>query len=281
MTASSQQHPELTVEFVSQQPVGTIQGDARILVRLAGYEGRTILRLRRYLAHARPLRYRDLAQDGSALGPERETVTLPTDDERLIECDVDLPPGVAAREYFLHWELDPDDHPAIGVRGEEMLLFRAYLLGRGEDCEGGEGGAEEVWQQRLIRIQWWPTEDMTESAFHRWCTSESTPPPLREALQQLLRAEVQTPRVCEPCHARNDLDLLLAQDKVWECSAEPELEEIRRLVVVRDLMGLSKNVFAGTLPTDHQHEDLTAQLATARERQNARRIAYAPPVTPA
>ncbi|WP_194910911.1 hypothetical protein [Catenulispora rubra] len=269
MTASSQQSPELTVESQSEQAIGTVRGQARILVRPGEHEAATTLRLRRYLPRLSLLRYRDLAQDGSALGPERDAATLPNDDPRITECVVDVPPGAATREYRLEWELNPDDHPAIGVSGEELLLFRAYLVDRGED---GADGAEEIREQRLIRIRWAPPSD----AFDRWCTSASTPEPLREALQALLLAEVQTPRICELCHARDDLDLLLAQDRVWECSAEPELEEIRRLFVLRELTGHSMRTFAGTLRTKHHHEDLSAQLAAARERQKARLIAYAP-----
>ncbi|MEY9855581.1 hypothetical protein ABH935_001185 [Catenulispora sp. GAS73] len=266
MTASSQQYPELTVESVIDQLVGTVHGQARILVRPAELEAGMTLRLRRFLPRVSLLRYRDLAQDGSELGPERDAVTLPNDDPRHVECVVDLLPGAATRVYRLEWELNPDDHPAIGVRGQEALLFRAHLVDRGED------GVEEIREQGLIRIHW---EDHS-SAFDRWCRSTSTPEPLREALQELLLAEIQTPRTCELCHARDDLDLLLAQDRVWECSAEPELEEIRRLFVFRELAGLAETSFAGTIRTRHNHEDLSAQLAAARERQKARLIAYAP-----
>jgi hypothetical protein len=150
VTASSQQNPSLTVEFVSDQLVNTVRGHARILVRPAEHEAGTTLRLRRYLPRLTLLRYRDLAQDGSELGPERDAVILPNDDPRRIECSVDVLPGAATREYRLEWELNPDDHPAIGVRGEELLLFRAYLVDRGED------GVEKIWEQRPIRIEWIP-----------------------------------------------------------------------------------------------------------------------------
>jgi len=269
VTASNQQTPELTVESVIVHPVGTARGHARILVRPADHEAGTTLRLHRYLPRLTLLRYRDLAQDGSELGPERDAAILPSDDPRRIECAVDVPPAAATREYRLEWELNPDDHPAIGVSGQELLLFRAHLLDRSED------GAEKILVQRLIPIQW----ASPSSALDYWRTSASTPEPLREALQALLDAEIQTPRICELCHARDDLDVLLAQDQVWECSAEPELEEIRRIVVLRELTGDSRRTFAGTVRTKHHHEDLSTQLAAARERQKARLIAYAPPGT--
>lgn len=261
----------MRVEFVDAQPVDTVRGDARILIRPSHHEAGSVLRLRRYLPHLSLLRYRDLAQDGSVLGSERDALILPNDDPRLIECEVTLPPGAETREYRLAWELNPEDHPQIGVSGEEMLLFRAYLLDRGAD------GAEEIREQHLIRIQWVPPEDPS-TAFHRWRTSARTPEPLREALQALLEAEVQTPRTCELCHARKDLDLLLAQDRVWECSTAPELEEIRRVVVLRELTGFER-AFADTLRTRHEHEDLSEQLAAARERRRARLAAHAPPGT--
>jgi hypothetical protein len=269
VTASSQESPELTLECEVYQPVGTVRGHARILIRPTGHEAGVTLRLRRYLPHLTLLRYRDCAQDGSALGPAHDAVIVPNEDGRRLECDVDLPPGAATREYRLEWELIPEDHPAIGVSGGELLLFRAYLLDHAED------GSEKIWEEPLIRIQWGPPEDPSIT-FDRWCTSESTPEPLREALRALLYAEVQRPRVCKGCSERDDLDLLLAQDRVWDCSAEPALEEIRSLVVLRELTGLSRNGFVGTLRTKHDHEDLSEQLAAARERQQARLIAYAP-----
>ena len=272
MTASGEQIRALTAECAESQPVGTVRGDARVLVRPAEHQAGAILRLRRYLAHLNVLRYRDLAPDGSALGPERDVATLSKDDPRLIDCGVDLPLGAVSREYRLEWELNPDDYPAIGVLHEEMLLFRAHLLGRGED------GAETIWEQQLIRVRWEESED-PNTGLDRWCSGTKTPEPLREALKQLLAAETQKPRVCEGCHARNELDLFLAHDRVWECSAEPELEEIRRLIVLRDLTGHSRNTFVGTLATRHDHEDLSAPLAAARERHAARIAEYAPPGT--
>ena len=269
MTASGEQLPALTTEYDVGQPVGTVRGHARVLVRPAEHQADAILRLRRYLAHLSLLRYRDLAQDGSPLGPERDVPTLPSADPRIIDCLVDLPRAAVSREYRLEWELSPDDHPAIGVANEEMLLFRAHLLGR------GEGGAETIWEQQLIRVRWELPED-AETAFDRWCTSASTPEPLREALKVLLEAEVQRPRGCKGCNARHDLDLFLARDTVWECSAEPELEEIRRLVVLRELTGLSRMTRTGTVMTRHDHEDLSVPLAAARERHEARMAEYAP-----
>jgi hypothetical protein len=273
VTAPGDQIPALTAEYDVGRPVGTVRGTARVLVRPADHQAGAILRLRRFLAHPSLLRYRDLARDGSALGPERDAVTLSSDDPRVIDCGVDLPLGAVSREYRLEWELNPDDHPAIGVANEEMLLFRAHLLGRGED------GAETIWEQQLIRVRWDPTEDV-DTAFDRWCTSASTPEPVREALKALLDAEVQKPRVCEGCHARNELDLFLARDRVWERTAEPELEELRRLFVLRELIGPSRVASTGTLMTRHDHdEDLSAPLAAARERHAARIVEYAPPET--
>jgi len=277
VTASNQQSPGLTVECDIDQPIGTVRGRARLLVRPAEHEAgtTTTLRLRGYLPRLSLLRYRDLAQDGSELGPERDAAILPNDDPRRTECVVDVLPGAATREYRLEWELNPDDHPAIGVAGQELLLFHAFLVDHGEGGENGEDGVEKIWEKQLIRIRWEPPEDPS-SAFDRWCRSANTPEPLREALQALSQAEIQMPRTCELCQPRYDLDLLLAQDRVWECSAEPELEEIRRLIVLRELTGLSKSVFVGTIRTRHHHEDLSAQLTAARERQKARLIAYAP-----
>ncbi|MEY9909969.1 hypothetical protein ABIA35_006213 [Catenulispora sp. MAP12-49] len=166
MAASSQESPELTAEFTMEQPVGTVRGHARILIRPTDDGAGTILRLRRYLPHVTLLRYHDCAQDGSVLGPERDAVIVPGEDPRHIECAVDLSPGAVTREYRLEWELDPDDHPAIGVGGGEMLLFRAYLMDRSED--GAEkNGAEKTWDQRRIVIRWSSPEDPS-SAFDRW-----------------------------------------------------------------------------------------------------------------
>jgi hypothetical protein len=271
VTASSEQIRALTAECAESQPVGTVRGDARVLVRPAEHQAGAILRLRRYLAHLTVLRYRDLAQDGSALGPDRDGVALSHDDPRVGDYGVDLLPGAVSREYRLEWELNPDDHPTIGVAHQEMLLFRVHLLGR------GEGGEETVWENALIRVRWDPPEDV-DTAFDRWCTSANTPEPLREALKELLDAEVLRHRGCQGCNDRFDLDLLSARDRVWECSAEPELEELRRLFVLRELVGPSTVSRIGTVMVRHEHdEDLSVPLAAARERHAARMAEYAPP----
>lgn len=258
------------MESVRDLLVGTVRGHARILVRPAEHDAGTILRLRRLLPRVSLLRYRDLAQDGSELGPERDAVILPNGDPRHTECVVDLPPGAAIREYRLEWQLNPDDHSTIGVEGREMLLFSVYLVDRGED------GAEKVWPAQRIIVRW---EDAFD-AFARWWANANIPESLQRAWEALRRAEIRISRVCELCRERDELDLLLAQDRVWECSAAPELEEARRMVVLRELTGISRNVVASKERTrHHHHEDLTEQLAAARERQRARLIAYAPPRT--
>lgn len=277
MTASSDQNPALTVDFAGDRLVGTVRGQALVRVQAQDSEADAILRLRRFLPRVSLLRYRDLSRDGSPIGSERDAAILPNDDPRLLDCALDLPPGAVAREYRLEWELNPDDHPAIGKDGHEMLLFRAFLLTRDED------GAERIREQRPIVIRWREADalscqeaDALFSSFRRWSTSPSTPEPLREALQALLREEAESPPSCELCRARSDLDLLLAQDRVWECSAAPELQEVRRLFVRRELAGNSDGDRIARYRMHHDHEDVSAPLAAARERREARLLAYAP-----
>jgi hypothetical protein len=256
----------LTVDFSACVRVGQVRGAAVVRVRPPHGAAWTGLRLRRFLPRLTLLRYRDLAVDGSPLEPEREGVALPHDDPRNFDVQVDLPPGAAAREYRLEWELDPGDHPTIGVEGNELLLFRAYLLDRDQE------GAEQMREQRSITVEWVDVDRLVR----HWTATPRTPAPLREALRTLLRTEVKNLPQCAQCRMRFELDRLLAEDRVWDCSEGAELEEIRRLLVERELAGIADQDVILRWHQHHAHEDLDEHVAAARERHRARLLAYAP-----
>jgi hypothetical protein len=144
----------LTLDYHPYAPVGTVRGRALVRVRPPRHGRGTVLRLRRYLPRLTSLRCRDLAQDGSALGPERDPVPMPNADPRNLDWRVDLTPGLVTPEYRLEWELDPAADPTIGVDGKTLLLFRVYLLDRGQD------GAEEIQDQGLITVEWTRADDL-------------------------------------------------------------------------------------------------------------------------
>jgi hypothetical protein len=256
----------LTVDFPACVRVGQVRGGAVVRVRPPQDAAWTGLRLRRFLPRLTLLRCRDLAVDGSPLEPEREAVVLPQDEPRNFDVEVDLPFGAVAREYRLEWELDPDDHPTIGGEGNELLLFRAYLLGRDQE------GAEQIREQRIITVEWVDVDGLVR----HWTGTPRTPAPLREALRTLLRAEVKNLPQCARCRMRFELDRLLAEDRVWDCSEGTELEEIRRLLVERKLAGIADQDVILRWHQHHVHEDLDEPLAAARDRHRARLIAYAP-----
>ncbi|WP_042381783.1 hypothetical protein [Streptacidiphilus melanogenes] len=267
MTAPTDQRDCLTVDFSAHEATGTVRGEALVRVRPPKRPAWTALRLRRYLAQLTLLRCRDLGPDGSPLGPEHDAAAVPCgDDPRSLDLQVELGPGAVSREYRLEWQLDPADHPTIGVEGRELRLYRAHLLGRGPD------GAEQVREQRLITVEWVKRDALL--GFR--ARSARTSGPLREALKAMVRAEEKNLPKCPECRTRYELDRLLALDRVWECSTEPELEEIRRLVVERERAGIPGRDVILRWHQSHHHEDLGRQLAAARERHRARLDSHAP-----
>ncbi|MEY9872120.1 hypothetical protein ABH931_001594 [Streptacidiphilus sp. MAP12-33] len=269
MTEPTERPAALTVDFSPCEPAGTVRGCALVRVRVHGPQDGSgaVLRLRRFLPRLTLLRCRDLAADGSPLGPERDALEPADAAVRTVELPLDAPPGADVREYRLEWELVPADHPTIGVEGAELLLFRATLLGRDAD------GDEETREQRNITVEWLDLDSLVR----HHSGSPRTPAPLREALRTLLRAEVKNLPKCDRCRMRPELDRLLAADLVWEHSAGPGQGEIRRLVMARELAGIPQQDVFLRWHQHHAHEDLAEELDAARARHRARLAAYAAP----
>ena len=256
----------LTVDQEPYQLSGTVRGHATLLVRVEDTAARPVLRLQRFLPRVALLCFRDLAPDGSVLGPEQVAVTVTDPGSRQLDHRIDPPPGAAAREYRLEWVLDPQDHPSIGVEGVELLLFRVYLLADESDPAGLER------EQGRVLIAWLNAESVLRAR----SADSRTPEPLRLALTALLDGEEQNPPRCEWCKRQFDLEHLEREDAVWEHSAGPESEEVRRLVVRHALAGPSP--WSGILRGGHNwhHVDVNRELEAARERHRARLLAYAP-----
>jgi len=256
----------LTGDHERYQPAGTVSGQATVVVRVEDPSVRPVLRLTRYLPKLTLLRFRDLAPDGSALGPEQEAATVAGPGPRQVDHRVDPAPGTATREYRLEWVLDPQDHPSIGVEGAELLLFRAHLLTHDAD------GAEQVRDQWLFPLAWVSEEGLLEMRSR----SVRLPEPLRLALSALVSSQEENPPRCEVCRQQFDLVRLQHWDAVWEHSAAPEQEALRRLLVRRALAGPlpADNILRFRLGHEKQHADVTEQLAAARERHQARLRAW-------
>jgi hypothetical protein len=256
----------LTGDHERYQPAGTVSGQATLVVRVEDPSARPVLRLTRFLPEVTLLRFRDLAPDGSALGPEQEAVTVAGPGPRQVDHPVDPAPGTATREYRLEWVLDPQAHPSIGVVGAEMLLFRAHLLTHDPD------GAEQVRDQWLFPLVWLSEEDLLDMRSQ----SVPRPEPLSLALRALLSSQEENPPRCEVCRQQFDLVRLEHWDAVWEHSAGPEQEPLRRLLVLRALAGPlpADSILRHRLGHEKQHADVTEQLAAARERHQARLRAW-------
>lgn len=185
---------------------------------------------------------------------------------------MDLPAGAASREYHLEWALDPADHPRIGAKDDEMVLFRVQLVGIEAD------GPETPEHQKLVVISWSDADGVLRGT---WRQPGRTPEPLRQALTELLRAPERYGSPCGDCHLHLELDRLLLEDAVWACQEGPELEEIRRLLVLRELQPDSGvfgyDTYRGHPEhPPHAHPDIAEDLAAARARHHARLLAYAP-----
>ncbi|MGW1749538.1 hypothetical protein ACWCRD_28805 [Streptomyces sp. NPDC002092] len=263
----------LDVDFDRFQLAGTIRGQAVVRVRLrpTDRESRTVLRLRRFLSHLVAVRCRDLDAEGSPLGPAFEATALPDDNPRQSDYLLALPAGAAVREYRLEWALDPADDPRIGAKGDEMLLFRVHLVGSEAD------GPEKLREQKQILISW---SDADAVLHGTWTQPGRAPEPLRQALAELLRAREQPASACRDCRRMAELDRLLLEDAVWACQDGPELEEVRRLLMLRDLEPDSDipgyDTYRGHPEhPSHAHPDIAAQLAAARARHDARLLTYA------
>jgi hypothetical protein len=273
--ALSDEPEVLTVDFDHFQVAGTVRGHATVVVRVEDPAARPVLRLRRYLARLTVVRFRDLAPDGSTLGPDRDVETGADADARVLDHTVDPAPGAVAREYRLEWALDPRDHPSIGALGAEMLVIRVHLVTAGRD------GAEQVREQQLITVAW--TEP--ETVLRARGLGRSAPEPLRAAPRALLDDEdIALPR-CGTCRRRLELDQLEREDVVWEHSATPRLEEVRRLLIERTAHSHQLHQSWPIPEHDRWHPDtadaaevaaMAERLAAARERHLARLAAYPP-----
>ncbi|OKI20352.1 hypothetical protein [Streptomyces sp. CB03911] len=264
----------LHVDFDRLQLAGTVRGRAVVRVRLdpTDRQSRTVLRLRRFLPRLVEFRRRDLDAAGSPLGPAFEATALPGEDPRQSDHLVDLPAEAASREYHLEWVLDPADHPRIGAKDDEMLLFRVQLVGINAD------GPETIKQRKLVVISWSDADGVLRGS---WQQPGRTPEPLRRALTELLKAPERQASACGDCRPRRELDRLLLEDAVWACQDGPELEEIRSLLVLRELQPDSSLIGYDTYRSHpeyrpHAHPDIAEELAAARARHHARLLAYAP-----
>ncbi|MCX5214572.1 hypothetical protein OG689_35850 [Kitasatospora sp. NBC_00240] len=264
----------LHVEFDRFQLAGTVRGRAVVRVRPnpADRQSRTVLRLRRFLPRLVDFRRRDLDAAGSPLGPASEAAALPGEDPRRSDHLVDLPAEAASREYYLEWALDPADHPRIGAKGDEMMLFRVQLVHIHAD------GPETLEQQKPLLISWSDADGVLRGS---WQQPGRTPEPLRQALTELLGAPQRHASACGDCRLRVELDRLLREDALWACQDGPELEEIRRLLVLRELQpdsgSLGYDTYRGHPEhPPHAHPDIAEELAAAHARHHARLLAYAP-----
>ncbi|MET9619090.1 hypothetical protein [Kitasatospora indigofera] len=264
----------LHIDFDRVQLAGTVRGRAVVRVRLnpTDRRGRTVLRLRRFLSRLVEFRWRDLDAAGSPLGPAFAATALPEEDPRQFDHPVILPAGAASREYYLEWALDPADHPRIGAKDDEMVLFRVQLVAIEAD------GPETLKQQKLVVISWSDADGVLRGS---WQQPGRTPEPLRQALTELLRTPERQASACGDCRLGRELDQLLLEDAVWACEDGPELEEIRRLLVLRELQPDSGSIGYDTYRSHpehlpHAHPDLAEELAAARARHHARLLAYAP-----
>ncbi|MFF3595204.1 hypothetical protein [Kitasatospora indigofera] len=265
----------LHVEFDRVQLAGTVRGRALVRVRLNPTDRRspTVLRLRRFLSRLVEFRWRDLDAAGAPLGPAFEATALPGEDQRQFDTPVDLPAEAASREYLLEWALDPADHPRIGAKDDEMVLFRVQLVA----AEADRPQTPE--QQKLVVISWSDADGVLRGT---WQQPGRTPEPLRQALTELLRTPERQASACGDCRLHRELDRLLLEDAVWACEDGPELEEIRRLLVLRELQPDSGSIGYDTYRSHpehlpHAHPDIAEELAAARARHHARLLAYAPP----
>ncbi|GGV41600.1 hypothetical protein GCM10010495_68940 [Kitasatospora herbaricolor] len=268
----------LHVDFDRHQLAGTVRGRAVVRVRVdpTDRQSRSVLRLRRFLSRLVEFHWRDLDAAGSPLGPAFEAAALPGADPRQFDHPVDLPAGAASREYHLEWALDPADHPRIGAENDEMVLFRVQLVGIEAD------GPETCEHQKLILISWSDADGVLRGT---WQRPGRTPEPLGRALTELLGAPERHGSTCGDCHLHLELDRLLLEDAVWACQDGPELEEIRRLLVLRELQPDSGVVGYDTRRghpehRPHVHPDIAEELAAARGRHHARLLAYAPSEQP-